>query len=567
MPLKLNSLTPKSGGVLALGNLTVLVGPNNAGKSQTLRDIRDYVVTGSTQQLTIVDRLEVVLPAQTEGTAGLSILPHTSPGHTRILGVASDLQSRHEFAPHGPWLDQHFASVQQPNNRSELLRNMGQYWCAFLDAESRFKLAAPAESYDTRNETPSNALQAFFSGGAPVVEELRKAFKDTFSMDIALDWAAMRRLYLKVGAEFGTIPDTRTQLDALLKDAHQLSEQGDGYKSFAGIALAVLAFRNRLLMIDEPEAFLHPAQTRALGRWIARKAKDRAAQVILASHSADFLLGVISADPDATVIRLNRSAQGTTFHKIPPATTGGLINSPLLSSQPVLDALFHKGVVVCEGDPDRAVYQTVMHQFLRSEGGEEVLLIHSNGKDAAKGPIEMLRSSGTPVCAIVDIDVLNSAATLNEIITALSGLPVDARVTALRDSVATVVENARQGDLLTALKEAVRKWLETEYTDLRRARKGLAASAKVKSRWDAVKRRGVEFFDGADRTTVDDLLRLLDEAGLFVVPRGELEGWMRLGIGKGPLWNRAALEQLHTGVCPDDLNAFMHRVLKFLLPG
>jgi hypothetical protein len=163
-------------------------------------------------------------------------------------------------------------------------------------------------------------------------------------------------------------------------------------------------------------------------------------------------------------------------------------------------------------------------------------------------------------------DILNSAATLGEIIAALSGLPVDARVTALRDSVATLVERSRQGDLLTALKEAVRRWMETEYSDLRRARKALAASAKAKSRWDAVKRRGIEFFEEADRTTVDELLWLLDEVGLFVVPRGELEGWLRLEIGKGAQWNRAALEKLHKGECPDDLKAFMHKVLKFLLP-
>jgi cell division inhibitor SulA len=202
---------------------------------------------------------------------------------------------------------------------------------------------------------------------------------------------------------------------------------------------------------------------------------------------------------------------------------------------------------------------------MRSEGGEEVLLIHSNGKDAAKVPLEMLRSSGTPVCSIVDIDVLNSAATLGEIIAALSGLPVDARVTALRDSVAIAVEKAAQGDLLTALKVAVQGWLETEYTDLRRARKALATSAKLKSKWDVVKRKGVEFFEETDRATVDELLELLGHVGLFVVPRGELEGWFRLGIGKGAQWNRAALEKLHRGECPDDLKAFMDKVLKFLL--
>jgi hypothetical protein len=33
----------------------VLVRPNNCGKSQALRDIRDYVATGSTSHLAILD--------------------------------------------------------------------------------------------------------------------------------------------------------------------------------------------------------------------------------------------------------------------------------------------------------------------------------------------------------------------------------------------------------------------------------------------------------------------------------------------------------------------------------
>jgi hypothetical protein len=35
-----------------------------------------------------------------------------------------------------------------------------------------------------------------------------------------------------------------------------------------------------------------------------------------------------------------------------------ILNSPLLSSQPVLESIFHRGVAVCEGDSDRVVYQT-----------------------------------------------------------------------------------------------------------------------------------------------------------------------------------------------------------------
>jgi len=564
MPIRLKSLMPKNGAALALANLTVLVGPNNAGKSQTLRDIRDFITSGAAQNLIILEMLDVDLPTQVEATSELSRSPQAGAGQVSYTGVGSDLQSRQGWQVPETWLDERFKNVQDDSIRAQLLHNMGKFWCAFLDAESRFKLAAPTETYDMRTESPSNALQSFFREGTSALAGLRSSFQETFAMDIALDWAGLRRLYLKIGPKFGPIPDDRSSLDALLVNAQNLSDQGDGFKSFAGVLIALLAYPNRLLLLDEPEAFLHPAQARALGRWIASESKRRPAQLILASHSSDLLLGIISGDPSATVIRLNRTTAGTRFHQVPSSTTAGLVKSPLLSSQPVLDSLFHRGVVVCEGDPDRALYQTVLHQYLRKEGGEEVLLIHSNGKDAAKIPLEMLRNAATPVCAIVDIDVLNSAETLSDIVMAVSGVAMDVRITTLRDSIATAVEKAKQTDLLSALKEAVRQWMAVEHADLRRARKSLVTSARVKSRWDSVKSKGVDFFTGTDRDSVDELLPLLARIGVFVVPCGELEGWLKLGIAKGGQWNRAALEQLHSGSCPQDLKDFMLNVLRFL---
>jgi len=481
------------------------------------------------------------------------------------LKRASDFQGQdHEFAPGDNWIQQHFAQLPQPQARGQLLRNMGQYWCASLDAEGRFRLAAPVDSYDKRTEAPSNALQGFFHQGRPALEKLRNAFRTAFAMDIAIDWAAMRRLYLKIGPQFGEIPDTLTELDALLSNAQELSQQGDGYRSFAGVALAVLAFPNRLLLLDEPEAFLHPAQARALGRWIARESANRPAQIVVASHSADFLLGVISEAPAATVIRLNRGAAGTQFRVVPPPTSAGLIQSPLLSSQPVMDSLFHQGVVVCEGDPDRAIYQTVLHKFLDDRGGENVLLIHSNGKDAIKTPVAMLREAGTPACAIVDIDVLNSKQLLNDIVQALTGSPATDRMNELRNSLAQKVEQSTDEELMKELRSAVEDWQKNEHTDLRVARRALVSSARIKSSWDAVKAKGICYFADETRAQADELFALLQEVGLFVVPNGELEGWMKLGIAKGQRWNRAALERLHDGNCPDDLRAFMQKVLDFV---
>lgn len=564
MPLRISSLNTLGGHTVQLGHLTVLVGPNNCGKSQTLRDIRDYVLTGSVSKLTILEELAIELPSTEEILKNVSLLPHQSPGHRRIIGVASDLRNRHEFAPHDNWVSEFLESAINPNRTPELLRNMGAFLVAHLDAESRFQLAAPTESFDTRTESPSNALQQFFVQGSDGIKELRGAFKEAFNVDIALDWAAMRRLYLKVGKDFGAIPDSREELDKLLRDANPLADQGDGYKSFAGVAIAMLTFSERVLLLDEPEAFLHPAQARALGRWLAVQAKKRSAQVIVASHSADLLWGIVSANCDATVIRLNRSDVGTTYHVIKPEATSELVQSPLLSSQPVLDALFHRGVIVCEGDPDRAIYQTIAHNVIEGSNGGEFLFIHSNGKDAMKKPIQLLRDAGAPVCAITDIDVLNSPKTLADIVISLTSEEPSATICDLQAKVATTVEQVSQEKLLESLMSLVSEWVSKTHTDLRQARRSLVAIARQGSKWDVVKSRGIDCFEGEVRHSLNELLDNLSKIGLFVVPCGELESWIKLGFAKGQKWNRGALEQVNEGKCPEELAKFIKGAIEFL---
>ena len=44
--MKLKSFITKNGDTVSLGKVTVFVGPNNSGKSQTLRDIRERMVNG-----------------------------------------------------------------------------------------------------------------------------------------------------------------------------------------------------------------------------------------------------------------------------------------------------------------------------------------------------------------------------------------------------------------------------------------------------------------------------------------------------------------------------------------
>lgn len=597
MPYTIQSITPRGQASIPMVKLTVLVGPNNSGKSQTLKDIHDYVTSGSLEQLTLLEHIADQLPALDEVRSQLQVQSHSSPGHSIFRYVSSSLLTRYEFQSQSTWIDDLFTNINGSlvdHNKRAILGNLGGIFVAHLGAEARFRLSAESPNFDARQESPSNALQAFFQERRERQPQLRSAFQSAFGMDIGLDWAAMTTLYLRVAGDFGAIPDEQLQLDDLMRDARALATQGDGYRSFAGVALALLTFPKRFLLLDEPEAFLHPAQARILGKWLAKQADARDGQVVVATHSADFLAGVVEGAANACVIRLNRRADSTNFHVVPSNTTRGLVTSPLLSSQPVLDSLFHRGVVVCEGDPDRAVYQTVAHKLLRNERAESILFIHSNGKDAIKTPARLLRESLVPVCAIADFDVLSSATTLGDIYEAVNGQKMTEVMLDLRKDVARAVEAldgveavsqsapivvaevpaatdppaaAEQSDSLARLRQDVTNWTLREHGDLRDAQRSLTAiSRRSAGRWDRAKARGLDLFDAVTREKTSSLLGLLARNGVFVVPSGELESWFDFDLLKGSAWNRRALESLHEGVCPDALHAFVTEVTQYLVP-
>lgn len=115
---------------------------------------------------------------------------------------------------------------------------------------------------------------------------------------------------------------------------------------------------------------------------------------------------------------MNRSQDITEYNLLPAIATEKLYKSPLLSSQRVIEAIFHKGVVVCEADADRAIYQSVASVELSSN--QEVLFIHSHNKQTLKDVADILIGINIPVALIADIDILNSKDDLSKIIDTLN---------------------------------------------------------------------------------------------------------------------------------------------------
>ena len=65
-------------------------------------------------------------------------------------------------------------------------------------------------------------------------------------------------------------------------------------RSYASVILHLLApITPSILLLDEPEAFLHPPQARLLGEIIAAERPSRA-QLVVATHSPDVLHGLMN---------------------------------------------------------------------------------------------------------------------------------------------------------------------------------------------------------------------------------------------------------------------------------
>jgi hypothetical protein len=432
-----------------------------------------------------------------------------------------------------------------------------------VDAASRLVVTEDGPSHNPHTASPANLLQGLFS--RPDKEaSLREVFRRTFDIDIKLDISGMQALTLRVAREFEAIPDDPRQAYPIMERYRKLSQQGDGFKSFAGVVISLLLSDGRVVLLDEPDAFLHPAQARGLGKWIANQAQHQPGQVFVATHNANFLAGVLSADVPVDIYRLNRAGDTTRFHHVPAEVTRQLALSPLLSSQRVLEAVFYRGVVVCEADADRAVYQLVAAREL---GNQDTFFVHAHNKQVIKDIVTVLRQAAIRCCVITDIDLLNSEKDLKALVQALAPDIDNASILERRKAIAIQVLGRDEAEILKHLIQEVDQFLgqlrEGKHV-LSGARGALNRLRREAGDWSTLKVGGIKAYTGSLEADVESLLADLRKHGLFLVPVGELEGWLDLGVRDKSKWIVRALPAISEGRSPQDLKDFVGDAIRYL---
>lgn len=508
-----------AGNLVNASAVTVFVGPNNSGKSKVLSEITQYCFLGTKHANAVI--LEHLAFTPSPGQEALQAIEHIrlspavgemlSPG-TVILGARG---ARNQVN-----LETMIQIMQNPDsNPNGFCQWFLAYSTLMLDGRSRINLVNPQPGGDLL-QSPQTSLQVLFRS-AKRREEVRRIVFEAFGLHLIIDPTNLGQLRIRLSdrAPKDQLEETGLHSEAIQFQAKAQSIElaSDGVKAFTGIITELIAGDPRVVLIDEPEAFLHPSLAFKLGTELSRAAIATKKRVFASTHSASFVMGCIQSGAPVNIIRLTYRSGVATARLLPSAELLELMRNPLLRSTGVVGGLFYEFVVVTEADTDRAFYQEVNERLLRFKpqwGIPNCLFLNAQNKQTLRTLMRPLRELGIPAAAIVDIDVVKEGGKV------WSDFMDSAHIPELSKS------------SLATLRAELKRVMDATGQDMKRE-------------------GGISILQPRDQESAKNLFQQLAEYGIFVIPGGELECWMKSldATGKGPYWLVQVFEKM--GEDPD----------------
>jgi hypothetical protein len=367
------------------GPMTVFVGPNNSGKSLALREIEDFIETGGESLRHIIDRLDLLLPPPDEIRELLRSRAVEDGGrHLRVMRLRSpgEYARRRATDLAEPVIEQVVdveavlaaaARAEQPSDEDlevlcrDLLASSPCGWTGRRASRSPGRRRPP-----TWSRTPPTSSGC--SSATPKrAEKIREITADAFGLHFVIDPTPGTHFRVRM-AERAPMDEEEEQAvtdrsRAFHGRAHDIDELSDGVRAFTGLTAAVLTAEYRIMLVDEPEAFLHPPLSRKLARRLTQLAAERGANLLAATHSPDFVMGCITSGQAVNIVRLTYRRGVPSARLLAAEKLETMMRDPLLRSTGVLGALFHEGTVVCEADADRVFYAEINERLLAARAG------------------------------------------------------------------------------------------------------------------------------------------------------------------------------------------------------
>ena len=423
-------------------------------------------------------------------------------------------------------------------------------FCKRIQTETRISDSDPAEVINFLDESPKHPIHLLFDDDE-LEARISSYFRKAFGEDLNVYISAGSHWPLFVGdrpeLDLGEQRHSRTYSSRFRSQMVPLRDQGDGMRSFTSVILHLLApITPSLLLLDEPEAFLHPPQARLLGEIISIE-KAPGAQLFLATHSPDVLQGLINVAPDhLRVLRMQRDGNVNRIKELDKELVKTISLDPIMRYSSVLSGVFHERVVICEAHADCMFYSAILDlPEVHGETHPDVLFVHANGKHRLATLAETLVALDVPVDIVADIDVLNDLTVLGKIVEALRGDWEQIRplADALKKEIEISVPVLSFDDLRTSIRRELDK-APADHNPVKNLRSRIDDIFPQSVPWGALKRGGKAALPQGQATQrFNRLQTLCGQVGLWIVPVGELEGFCKSIGRKGPAWVQKVVEE------------------------
>ena len=271
--------------------------------------------------------------------------------------------------------------------------------CLRIPTETRITGSNKQNAISALDDVPTHPIHILYADDR-VENRLSRYFERAFGQELIVFRGGGSQIPLMVGKrpslEQGEDRVSATYIERLRAVAWPLEGQGDGMRSFATVILHLLVPTTQsLLLLDEPEAFLHPPQARLLGEFITKE-RPAHSQLFVATHSPDVLQGFLQVAPEhLRIIRIHRDGDVNRVKELDKAKDKNIGTDPLMKFSSVLSGVFHERVVVCEADADCMFYSALLDlPDIRGSMQPDVLFLHASGKHRMAALAEAMRALG-----------------------------------------------------------------------------------------------------------------------------------------------------------------------------
>lgn len=511
-------------------DIVVFVGPNNAGKSASLKEATRLIKQKNDKGKVLLD-----ISIEKEGE------------ETELINFLDSYSTKHFGGNPHPHYQGFGYSVYEPSakswwtNHQKGISELFSVFVNILSTEQRLQAANPAPNIKLTTQPIQHPIHYLQKNDA-----MEKRFSDYFRQAFGTDLIVHRNAGNEVPLYVGDKPIPKEGEDRVsegylseLEKLDLLHEQGDGMRGFVGVLLNAFISNHSILFIDEPEAFLHPPQARLLGKMLAKDLPSER-QLFLATHNEDFLKGLLDANvSNLKIIRIQRDGLINKVSALNSFDIKQIWNDSLLRHSNVLNGLFHSKVIICESDSDCRFFSAILSSQYDNTGeiAPDVLFIHCGGKHRIPTVIKALRKLNVQLKVVPDFDVLNDINPIKEIYQDLGGEWLD--VESDWKLVKKEIEQKRPEFLTLDLKKEIDDIFvsTTERIFPKEKISQIQKSLKKASAWSEAKEIGKAFIPSGNATQAFERIQIkFKEKGLHILEVGELESFVKSVGNHGPKW-------------------------------